>query len=259
MSFFQVSGHRARYRLDGPRDAPLLVMSNSLGARLEMWDAQMDVLQGRFRVLRYDTRGQGDSQVTPGPYTMEQLGRDVLILVDAIGGQRFSFCGLSMGGLVGQWLALHAGARLNRLVLCNTSARVGTDDSWNTRIDTVTREGMTNTAKATIARWFTADFAEKNSDQVAPVLQQLLATDPAGYVANCAAVRDADFRNKLRAINVPLLFVAGTHDLVATVADARAVVEQVRDAELVELAAAHLSNIESQAAFNTALVSFLDR
>ncbi len=159
MPAFSLPGGTLNYRLDGPAEAPVLVLSNSLGTDLHMWDAQVPALSEHFRVLRLDTRGHGGSLVTPGPYSIEQLSGDLLALADGLGIGRFSFCGLSMGGLIGQWLGIHAGDRVERLVLCNTAAKIGNDETWNGRIDTVLKgreQAMRELRDATIARWFTA-------------------------------------------------------------------------------------------------------
>lgn len=163
MAFVQLAEGELHYQLDGPVDAPVLVLSNSLGTDLHMWDAQIPAFTEHFRVLRFDTRGHGQSLVTPGPYSIEQLGRDVLALLDALHLERAHFCGLSMGGLIGQWLGINAGHRLNKLVVCNTAAKIGDPSVWNPRIETVLRDGpaaMLALRDASIARWFTADFAE---------------------------------------------------------------------------------------------------
>lgn len=259
MAFIEVNGHRCRYRLEGPEGAPVLVLSNSLGTTLEMWDAQLPAFAERFRLLRYDTRGQGESQVTPGPYSAELLGEDVLALTEALGLIQFSYCGLSMGGVVGQWLGLNAGSRLQKLVLCNTGAKIGNDESWNARIASVTNDGMAETAAAAIGRWFTPQFAAAEPAVVDVIRQQLLACDPIGYAANCAVVRDADFRERLGEIGHPLLFVAGSQDPVTTLADAEFIVGRVPHAQLVTLEAAHLSNIGARAAFDAAVIAFLER
>ncbi len=157
------------YSLEGPAGAPVLLLSNSLGTDLGMWDTQIPALTAHFRVLRYDTRGHGASLVTPGPYAIGQLGADVLALLDALELPRVHFCGLSMGGLIGQWLGIHAGERLGRLVLCNTAAKIASDEVWNTRIDTVLKGGeqaMRDLRDASVARWFTAGFAEREPAQV---------------------------------------------------------------------------------------------
>lgn len=248
------------YRLEGPVDAPVLVLSNSLGTTHEMWDAQVPAFSEHFRVLRYDTRGHGSSSVTPGPYSIEQLGRDVLGLADALGIDRFAFCGLSMGGLIGQWLGIHAGERLTRLVVCNTGAKIGTDEVWNERIDTVLEGGeqaMGDMRDASIARWFTPDFAAQHPVEVARITQMIASTSPAGYAANCAAVRDADYREQLGAIKVPTLIVCGSQDPVTTPDHGRFIQARVEGAELVEFEAAHLSNVEASDAFTQRVLAFL--
>ena len=248
------------YRLEGPVDAPVLVLSNSLGTTHEMWDAQVPAFSEHFRVLRYDTRGHGSSSVTPGPYSIEQLGRDVLGLADALGIDRFAFCGLSMGGLIGQWLGIHAGERLTRLVVCNTGAKIGTDEVWNERIDTVLKGGeqaMRGMRDASVSRWFTPSFAEQQLGKVARITQMIASTSPAGYAANCAAVRDADYREQLGAIKVPTLIVCGSQDPVTTPDHGRFIQARVEGAELVEFEAAHLSNVEAGDAFTQRVLAFL--
>jgi len=163
VGFVQLADGALNYQLDGPEDAPVLVLSNSLGTDLHMWDIQIEAFTKHFRVLRFDTRGHGKSLVTEGPYSIEQLGHDVLALLDALQIERAHFCGLSMGGLIGQWLGINAGERLRRLVVCNTAAKIGTPEIWNPRIEMVLRDGaaaMVALRDASIARWFTADFAD---------------------------------------------------------------------------------------------------
>lgn len=158
MAHVQLADGALHYRLDGPADAPVLVLSNSLGTDLQMWDAQIPTWTEHFRVLRYDTRGHGQSLVTEGPYSIEQLGHDVLAMLDALDIEKAHFIGLSMGGLIGQWLGINAGSRLLSLTLCNTAAKIGNDEVWNSRIDTVLaggRQAMADLRDASIARWFT--------------------------------------------------------------------------------------------------------
>ena len=162
MAHVQLADGVLNYQLDGPADAPVLVLSNSLGTDLGMWDSQIPLWSEHFRVLRYDTRGHGASLVTEGPYNVEQLGRDVLALLDALDIQKAHFVGLSMGGLIGQWLGINAYERLNRLIVCNTSAKIGSPEVWNPRIETVLRDreaAMVGLRDASIARWFTPAFA----------------------------------------------------------------------------------------------------
>ena len=248
------------YRLDGPQGAPVLVLSNSLGTDLGMWDAQIPAFTEHFQVLRYDTRGHGQSLVSEGPYSIEQLGRDVLALLDALHIERAHFCGLSMGGLIGQWLGIHAGERLNKLVVCNTAAKIGEPSVWNPRIEMVLRDGpaaMAGLRDASIARWFTADYAQAQPEQVKRITDMLAATSPQGYAANCAAVRDADFRDQLAAIKVPTLVIAGTEDAVTPPSGSHFIQEQVAGAQYAEFHAAHLSNVQAGDAFSQRVLAFL--
>ncbi|MDH4559131.1 3-oxoadipate enol-lactonase [Pseudomonas sp. BN417] len=248
------------YLLEGPAGAPVLVLSNSLGTDLHMWDAQIPAFTQHFQVLRYDTRGHGQSVVSEGPYSIEQLGRDVLALLDALDIAKASFCGLSMGGLIGQWLAINAPERIQRLVLCNTAAKIGSPDVWNPRIDTVLAGGaqaMRDLRDASISRWFTPEFAEAEPAQVEPIVGMLAQTSPAGYAANCAAVRDADYREQLGAIRAPTLIVCGSGDPVTTTEHGRFMQERIRGAELVEFHAAHLSNVQAGDAFSRRVLDFL--
>ena len=248
------------YLLEGSAGKPVLVLSNSLGTDLHMWDAQIPAFTQHFQVLRYDTRGHGESLVSEGPYSIEQLGGDVLALLDALDIAKASFCGLSMGGLIGQWLAINAPERIQRLVLCNTAAKIGSPEVWNPRIDTVLAGGaqsMRDLRDASISRWFTPDFAESQPAQVEPIVGMLAQTSPEGYAANCAAVRDADYREQLGTISAPTLIVCGSGDPVTTTEHGRFMQERIRGAELVEFHAAHLSNVQAGDAFSQRVLDFL--
>ncbi|MDP9941926.1 3-oxoadipate enol-lactonase [Ectopseudomonas alcaliphila] len=248
------------YLLEGPAGAPVLVLSNSLGTDLHMWDAQIPAFTQHFQVLRYDTRGHGRSLVSEGPYSIEQNGRDVLALLDALDIAKAHFCGLSMGGLIGQWLGINAPERIERLVLCNTAAKIGSDEVWNPRIEMVLRDGqvaMGALRDASIARWFTAEFAEAHGDKVEPIVGMLAQTSPEGYAANCAAVRDADYRDEIARISAPTLIVCGTADVVTTPEHGRFMQQQIAGAQLVEFHAAHLSSVEAGEAFTQAVLDFL--
>ena len=256
MSCLEINGARLYYDLEGREEAPVLVLSNSLGTTLDMWAPQMPALLQHFRVLRHDARGHGRSDVTPGPYTIAQLGADVLALMDHLGMARAHFCGLSMGGMIGMWLGTHHAGRLDRLVLCNTAAKIGTPDIWNQRIAKVEAEGMASIVDLVLERWFTAGFRQRAPEQVGVVRQMLLDTVPAGYSANCAAVRDMDQRAGIASIRVPTLVIAGTHDGSTPAADGRAVADAIPGAQYVELDAAHLSNWEQSEQFTQALLNF---
>jgi 3-oxoadipate enol-lactonase len=257
MPFAQLEDVRIHYDLGGPIDAPVLVFSNSLGETLSMWDPQTPVLQKQFRVLRYDTRGHGQSSVTPGPYTIEQLARDVLALLDELHIDRVYFCGLSMGGQTGMWLALNAADRFHKLVLCNTAAKIGTPEIWNPRIEAIRKGGRKSISTGVMERWFSAEYRAKSPDVIASTKLVFEGANPEGYVANCAAIRDFDARDAIAGIKIPTLVIAGTHDVTTTPAEGHYLADHIPGARYVELSAAHLSNIENRDRFNTELSTFL--
>lgn len=258
MPFAQGQGARIHYEIEGPEDGPVLLLSNSLGTDLGMWSPQMPSLAARYRVLRYDSRGHGRSEAPEGPYTIDMLGQDAVAVLDAAGVERALFCGLSKGGMVGQWLGVNAPDRVGRLVLANTAAFIGAPEVWNQRIETVRAQGMAAIVPGVIDRWFTKPFQERAPDSVARIRDMLLATDPGGYTACCAAVRDMDQRQAISAIRVPTLVIAGRHDLATSPEQGRLIADTVPGARFLELDAAHLSNIEAEAAFTRALLDFLD-
>lgn len=257
MPTIDCNGTRLHYQVDGVEGAPWLVLSNSLGTTLEMWQPQMEELAKRFRVLRYDTRGHGASGVPAGPYTVAQLGSDVIALLDALKIERAHFCGLSMGGMTGMWLGVHAPRRIERLVLCNTSALIGPADVWNARIAKVDAEGMASIVPAVIDRWFTPAYQQRAPQEVAVVRDMLSHTPASGYTANCAAVRDMDQRADVAKIQAPTLVIAGMHDLATPAKDGKAVADSIPGARYEELDAAHLSNWEQSGNFTRTLVDFL--
>jgi len=256
MPFVDVEELRTHYAMTGDK-APVLLFSNSLGTDLSMWDPQMVELQRRFRILRYDTRGHGQSSVTPGDYTIEQLGRDVLGLLDSLRLERVHFCGLSMGGMIGMWLGIHAPNRVDSLVLSNTAARIGTKEMWNARTAIVRKDGMKSVAAAVIERWFTPEFRAANAEKIARAQRMLENSPPEGYVACCAAIRDMDQCDAVAQIKAPTLVIYGRSDPVTPASDAQFLTDRIRGAVKVELAAAHLSNVEQADAFTKAVSSFI--
>ncbi len=255
--FVDVDGGRLRYRMDGAADAPVLVLSNSLGTNLSMWDPQMAELTRGFCVIRYDARGHGESTVTPGPYSIERLGRDAVALLDRLAIDRAHFCGLSLGGMTGMWLAIHAPSRIMKLALCNTAARIAPPDLWNARIEQVRAGGMGALVEAVLARWFTPLFLAQSPVIAESIRPMLLACPADGYAACCAAIRDMDQRLAIAAIAAPTLVIAGTHDPATPPADGRFLADRIKGARYVELPAAHLSNIEATREFTAALLKFL--
>jgi 3-oxoadipate enol-lactonase len=259
MPYMDCHGVSLHYQIEGKEGAPWLVLSNSLGTRLEMWEPQMPALLQHFRVLRYDTRGHGESAIPPGPYTVAQLGEDVIALLDGLKIASAHFCGLSMGGMIGMWLGVNKPERIDRLVLSNTSALIGPAQVWNARIEKVNSEGMASIVPAVIDRWFTPAYQQRAPREVATVREMLLNTPAAGYTANCAAVRDMDQRDSVARIKAPTLVIAGTHDLATPAADGKLVAERIAGARYVELDAAHLSNWEQSAAYTDHVVGFLSK
>jgi 3-oxoadipate enol-lactonase len=257
MAFAQLPDGRIHYEWSGPPQAPVLVFSNSLGTTFRMWDGQVDSFSQHFRLLRYDTRGHGESSVTPGPYTIEQLSWDLVRILDVLGLQRVSFCGLSMGGMTGMFLGAQSPDRFHKMVLCNTAAKIGTPETWNSRIVSVKKNGMKSVAPAVIERWFTPEFRRSHEAETAAALQMLEQTNPEGYIANCAAVRDFDQRQTLGNVKVPALVVAGTYDPVTPPVEGQFLTKHIPAAVYTELSAAHLSNIEARDEFNRHVLKFL--
>ena len=257
MPFAELSDVKIHYRLDGAEHLPVLVLSNSLGTNFDMWQPQVAALSQHYRVLRYDTRGHGESGVTPGPYTIAQLGGDVIGLLDHLGLQRVHFCGLSMGGITGMWLALHHADRLNRLVLCNTAAYIGPPENWTNRAALVERESVAAIAATVVDKWLTPDFSARQPELVKHLRAMLGATNANGYAANCLAVRDSDLRLEIAGIQTPTLVIAGSGDIPTPPADGRYLADTIPGARYVELYAAHLSNLQQVEGFNQAVLAFL--
>ncbi|MYM37899.1 3-oxoadipate enol-lactonase [Duganella qianjiadongensis] len=259
MPVMQLDGHAVSYQLDGNPAAPCLTFSNSLGTDFSMWQGQIALLQRDFRILRYDTRGHGASACHSGPVTLELLGQDVLKLLDALAIERTHFCGLSMGGMIAQWLAIHAPQRLDRLVLANTAARIGQQQAWLERAALVRAGGLNAVADGAAGRWFTPAFAQRAPQRVAALVAGLRHANAEGYAACCEALAAADLRGRIADIKLASLLIAGESDPVTTTADARAMQQSIAGAELVTLPASHISNIEAETAFNQALREFLLR
>lgn len=256
MPFVNRDGVRLWWRSDGDPAKPKLLLGNSLGTDLALWDPILPQLIGRFHVIRHDMRGHGASDAPSGDYTIERLARDALAIADAAGARTFSYAGISIGGMIGQWLGANAGDRLEKLVLANTSAKLPTD-IWAARIDAVKKGGTASIADAVLGRWFTAGFLARNSPRVASARSTLSDTDATGYIGCCAAIRDMDQTGAAAGIRAPTLVITGTHDLATPKAHGEALAAAITGAILVELPVAHIPVIEAPGAFAHALLSFL--
>ncbi len=246
------------YRLEGEEGAPVLMFANSLGTDMDLWDEQVPEFAATLRVLRYDMRGHGRSPEVPGEYTVAELAADALRVLDALGIERVHFCGLSLGGMVGQYLGAHHPDRLASLTLCATACRIGTREVWDERIALVLGRDTTAVVDLVIPNWFTERFRQAEPRRVEAIREMLLNARPLGYAGCCAAVRDADLCGDLARIAVPTFCIAGRHDPVTPPERLEEIRERVRDPRgLAVLEAAHLVNVEARAAFNDALGRFL--
>ncbi len=246
------------YELSGKEQGDVLVLANSLGSDLRMWDKVLPFFDCRYRVIRFDTRGHGRSSVPPGPYTIMDLGRDVLALLDSLGVKRANFCGLSLGGMVAMWLGIHAPRRVKRLVLANTAARIGTQSSWDERIAMVKRSGMAKLAESTLTRWFTDSYREEHTDEMKMIQEMIATTHPAGYSWCCNVLRMTDLRDGIADILAPSLVIAGRHDPATPASEGLAIHQALRASKYVELEASHLSAWERAEEFGAEVVRFLE-
>lgn len=251
-------GASIAWALDGPEDAPVIVLSNSLGTTRDLWIYQLPFLMQTHRVLRYDTRGHGLSDAPQGAYGLDRLGRDVVDLLEGLHIAQADFCGVSLGGMTGQWLAMHAPEKLRRVVLANTAAYMGPPSGWQGRIETILKQGMGAIAEAVLERWFTPEFRADHADKVGAVRQTLLSIPPQGYAGCCAAIRDMDMRPVLRVIDKPVLVINGLRDPATPPAEGELIAKSISGAKLAACDGAHLSNIEQADAFNAALRDFLN-
>lgn len=256
MASFDRGTHVLEYRVDG-NSGPWLMFCNSLGTDLHMWDEQVAALAGHYRILRYDRRGHGLSSAPPGPYSLDQLGDDAIALLDFLQIERLAFCGLSLGGMVAQWMALHAPQRLTHVIACATAARIGSVGSWQDRATSVAIDGLEPLRQATAERWFGEAFQQTSMARVNEILHSFVRTSIAGYTGCCAALANADLRPLVAGIKVPLLAIAGADDKVCQVADLQAIADSVVNGRLLVLPGRHLVNVESSERFKLALLDFL--
>jgi len=256
----KANGIQMHYELSGKKDAPVTVLSHSLACSLVMWDPQVEALETHFRVLRYDTRGHGKTDAPSGKYTLDMLAEDALCLLDALHMYKVHWVGLSMGGMIGQGIALEHPDRLLSLSLCDTAAVMPHENQpvWQEHIDTARNQGMQGLLKTTMARWFTAPYRRENAPAVQLIQRQILSTPVTGYIGCSEAIRNVNYLDQLFRIYTPTLIIVGEEDPGTPVAASEAMHERIPNSSLVILpSAAHLSNVEQPEAFNNALIEFL--
>jgi 3-oxoadipate enol-lactonase len=254
------NGIAINYTLEGPANAPVVTMSHSLATDLTMWDPTVPVLTERFRVLRYETRGHGQTEAPKGAYTLDQLADDALALLNALGIERTHWVGLSMGGMIGQTLALKAPHVFASLSLCDTSSRIPAEakSAWQDRIRTAESQGMEPLVEPTLARWFTEPFRQSRKDVVGKVAAMIRSTPPAGYAGCCHAISALDLTERIHAIKMPAIAIVGEDDPGTPVAAHKVIHERIAGSRLTIIPkAAHLSNMEQPELFNKALTGFL--
>src|SRR6201984_476367 len=257
MPMIDADGCLLNVSVDGRQSGPTLMLSNSLGCTLQMWEPQMKALGQVFRVIRYDRRGHGKSNVPPGPYSMERFGRDVLAILDDLNIEKVHWCGLSMGGMVGQWLGANAPERFGKIVLANTSCYYPDPTNWLNRIKAVKEGELAAVADTVVAGWLTAGFRDREPQVTANMKAMLLASPVQGYLACCEALSTLDQRALLPKIKSRTLVIAGRHDMATPVAAAEFIRSQIPAASMTLLDAAHISNVEQSHPFTEAVVGFL--
>lgn len=243
--------------VEGRDDAPALMLSNSLGTNLSMWDDQAGEFAKHFRLVRYDRRGHGRSGVPQGPYSMERFGRDVINVLDALGIEKTSFCGLSMGGMVGQWLGANAPERIKKLILSNTNYYYAEKAFWNDRIKAVQEKGLAPLVEPNMQRWFTEGFRNSAPATMDRMKAMFLATKVQGYVGCCEAIAAMDFRPTNPSITAPTLVIVGSQDAATPPAAGEAIAQQIKGAKVASLDAAHISNVEQPKKYTETVLTFL--
>jgi 3-oxoadipate enol-lactonase len=242
----------------GPADAPVLMLSSSLGTTKHMWDPQMQAFAGPYRVVRYDRRGHGHSGVPQGPYNMEMLARDAIAVMDGLGLKKVNWLGLSMGGMEGMWLGANAPDRIEKLILSNCSTYYADKTPWNTRIENVTKGGsVAAISDAVINAWLTQNFQKNNPDVTARMKEMMIATPVEGYISCCAAVRDMDHREIIKSITAPTLIIAGSKDMATNVEAAQFIRDRIKGSKLAIVDAAHIANVEQPEVYAKEVLNFL--
>ncbi|NAR75023.1 3-oxoadipate enol-lactonase [Acinetobacter haemolyticus] len=251
-------GYQLAVQVQGQKDAPVIVFSNSLGTDHGMWQAQVEALSEHYQVVTYDTRGHGMSRVIEQS-TLQNLAEDVVDILDALRIDKAHFCGISMGGITGLYLAIHHSDRFLSVTIANSAAKIGTAEAWSNRADSVEQHGLAELVKTTHTRWFSEHFDYAHDVLAQKTIQSLAVTPAQGYANACRALAGADLRDQLQQIHIPTLIIAGQFDPVTTVQDAAFMHQSISQSQIEILAASHLSNIEQPQVFNQALSKFIQK
>lgn len=257
MPTFQKQDVSLNYQTFGEKNKPALIFSNSLGTNYSMWQPQIDALKDDFYIVCYDTRGHGQSSAPNHAYTIEELGQDVVDLLDYLNIKQTNFCGISMGGLTGQWLAVYKPEYFNKIIVSNTAAKIGNKDAWLERANKVRQEGLQPISDTAASRWFTDRFIQVKLDVVKTMSENLSTGSPQGYANCCEALAMADLRENLKNAKVPMLVIGGEQDPVTTVEDAKAMVNTAQNATLATINASHIANVEKAEDFTQLIKEFL--
>jgi 3-oxoadipate enol-lactonase len=258
MPTVQANGCAINYEVEGPQNAPALILSNSIATNLHMWDDQAPAFSKQFRLVRYDRRGHGKSAAPKGPYTIELLARDALAVADAVGAKKFNWCGLSLGGMVGQWLGANAPERLNKMVISNTNYYYADKQAWDDRIKLVGEKGMEALASPMMERWFPPEFRASAPEKVARVRAMLTATSTDGFIGCAYAIRAMDFRESNKRIGVPTLVIVGAKDVATIPAYGEEMVAQIKGSQLASIPdAGHIANIAQPKIYADTVIRFL--
>lgn len=245
------------FDIEGPANAPPLLLINSIGTTRNLWTRQLHAFSSAYRVIRYDARGHGRSSVSPGDYTLEQLAEDAIAVMDAAGVASAHICGISLGGITAMWLGVHASPRVNSLVLANTAARIGSLQSWTERIELVNTLGMSAVADKAMSMWFSKEFRDRERDLINRFHAMVESCPPVGYLGCCAALRDADLREAIANVRCPTLAIAGSIDPSTPVDALKFIHSKISGSRMVTLDAAHLTNVEQANVFTSKVMAFL--
>jgi 3-oxoadipate enol-lactonase len=250
-------GFLLHVEVQGPDSAPVLMLSNSLCTDMRMWDDQVPIFTQHYRVVRYDRRGHGKSGVPKGPYTVDDFGRDALAIMDGLGLQKVNWCGLSMGGMVGQWLGANAPDRIQKLVMSNTHSHYANKIVWDERMNLAREKGMANAAGPAMTRWFTKEYIARHPEKVALVQEMFASTSLEAYLGCCAAIRNMDMRPTHPRIKAPTLVIVGLQDPATPPAAGEEIQKRIPGAKLATIDASHLSNMGQPRAYADLVLNFL--